>query len=699
MNERDIFIAALQKEDAANRQAFLEEACRGDDALRRGVQALLGAHERAGRFLEPPALAATLDGPAGERPGAAVGAYKLLEQIGEGGFGVVFLAEQQRPVRRKVALKVVKPGMDSRQVVARFEAERQALALMDHPHIAKVLDGGATPEGRPYFVMELVRGTPITNFCDQNCLSVRDRLGLFVSVCQAVQHAHQKGVIHRDLKPSNVLVSRHDTTPVVKVIDFGVAKALGQELTDKTLFTGVAQMVGTPLYMSPEQAGMSDLDVDTRSDIYSLGVLLYELLTGTTPFDKQRLRAAGYDEIRRIIREEEPARPSARVSTLGQAAATLSASRRTDPQGLRRLFRGELDWIVMKALEKDRNRRYESVGGLAADVQRYLRDEPVQACPPSAWYRVRKFARRNRRALITVSVLALAALVGVGALAVSTVLVWKANKSVREANQDLTESRDRERREANFHRITLAHHALSADDLGRALKLLGECPEDLRGWEWHYLMRLCKSEPVILRDSTAVFGVALSPDGKRIASAGKDGTVKIWDTKTSRVILKFTAHEKWACGVAFHPDGRHLASTGADRLVKVWDLSAPQEPVFQGPCDAIRRAGGAAHTVAFRPPDGRYLTAGSEQKVRVWDWKDRRLRHTLPGPEYHSIPVAFTRDGQRLATGPLCGSACSFGTRKQGGCSAPCPRLATSPARWRSARTAGGWPRPASAGA
>jgi serine/threonine protein kinase/tetratricopeptide (TPR) repeat protein len=402
MNERDIFLLALQREDPDQRRAYLAEACQGDEELRRGVEALLAVHERAGSFLAGPALGGSIPdnaAPLREGPGTIIGPYKLLEQIGEGGFGIVYMAEQERPVRRKVALKVLKLGLDTRQVVARFEAERQALALMDHPNIARVFDGGETFSGRPYFVMELVRGVPITDFCDANALPVRQRLDLFISVCQAVQHAHQKGIIHRDLKPTNVLVTLHDGTPVVKIIDFGISKALGQQLTEKTLFTNFAQMIGTPIYMSPEQAEMSGLDIDTRSDIYSLGVLLYELLTGTTPRDQERLRTAAYDEVRRIIREEEPDKPSTRMSTPGEASRTASAKRQSDPRELTQLLRGELDWIVMKALEKDRNRRYETASAFAADVQRYLDDEPVQACPPTAVYRLRKFGRRHRSAL------------------------------------------------------------------------------------------------------------------------------------------------------------------------------------------------------------------------------------------------------------------------------------------------------------
>jgi serine/threonine protein kinase/tetratricopeptide (TPR) repeat protein len=430
MQEQSIFIEALEKEDPAAQAAFLDQACAGDAALRQRMARLLERH-RQDSFLESPAAAfpsplagegmgvrgTTINDPITERPGTVIGPYKLLEQIGEGGFGVVFMAEQQQPIRRKVALKVLKPGMDTRQVVARFEAERQALALMDHPNIAHVHDGGETASRRPYFVMELVRGVPISDFCDQNQLPIRERLELFVSVCQAVQHAHQKGVIHRDLKPSNVMVTLHDDKAVVKVIDFGIAKATGQQLTEKTLFTNFAQMIGTPLYMSPEQAQMSGLDVDTRSDIYSLGVLLYELLTGTTPFDKERFKEVGYDEMRRIIREEEPPKPSTRVSTLGQAATTVSINRKSDPKRLSQLCRGELDWIVMKALEKDRNRRYGTASALAADVQHCLNDEPVTACPPSIAYRFGKFARRNKVALAMACVVTTAVLLVVATLA------------------------------------------------------------------------------------------------------------------------------------------------------------------------------------------------------------------------------------------------------------------------------------------
>jgi serine/threonine protein kinase len=444
-----IFDAAVELANPAERAAYLDAVCGQDAHLRAEVEELLKHDDAAGSFLNrpirPDPKATTDERSFSEGPGTMIGSYKVLEQIGEGGFGVVFLAEQTQPVRRKVALKVLKPGMDTRQVIARFEAERQALAIMDHPNIARVFDGGATASGRPYFVMELVKGVPITEFCDQNKLTTRQRLELFVPLCQAVQHAHQKGIIHRDLKPSNVLVSVHDTTPVIKVIDFGVAKALGQELTDKTLFTGFAQMIGTPLYMSPEQAGQSGLDIDTRSDIYSLGVLLYELLTGTTPFTRERLGEVGFDELRRIIREEEPPRPSTRISTLGQAASTLSAQRQSDPKKLTRLLRGELDWVVMKCLEKDRNRRYETANGLATDVQRYLADEAVQACPPSPWYRLRKMIRRNKGPVIMASAVLVCLVAGI--ISTSAGMVWAVRERDDKANALLAEIREREGKE------------------------------------------------------------------------------------------------------------------------------------------------------------------------------------------------------------------------------------------------------------
>jgi eukaryotic-like serine/threonine-protein kinase len=456
---KTIFLNALEIPSPEARQAYIIEQCSGDSSLAAEVQALLKQHQDLGSFLEPRLgeHAPTLDaGSLTEGVGTLIGPYKLLEQIGEGGMGVVFMAEQHEPVRRKVAMKLIKPGMDTRQVIARFEVERQALAVMDHPSIARVLDAGTTPSGHPYFVMELVRGIPITTYCDENNLPVRERLELFASVCQAIQHAHTKGIVHRDVKPTNVLVTRQDGRPLVKVIDFGVAKAMGQQLTEKTLFTNFAQMIGTPLYMSPEQAEQSGVDIDTRSDIYSLGVLLYELLTGSTPVDAEQMKQAAFDEVRRIIREDEPQTPSARISG-SHTLPAIAAHRHIEPARLSKLVRGELDWIVMKALEKDRNRRYETANAFSADLLNYLHDEPVQACPPSATYRFRKFARRNRVAITTATLVAAALVLGTitstwQAIRAETARTAEAEqRKVAESERSEAE-RQREIAEANFQR-------------------------------------------------------------------------------------------------------------------------------------------------------------------------------------------------------------------------------------------------------
>ena len=439
-----IFCAALDLDSAAARAAYLDRACGCDTPLRRRVEQLLEAHAKAGSFL--PLLdtesSATIEQSSGaEEAGARIGPYKLLNQLGEGGMGRVWMAEQQEPLRRKVALKIIKPGMDSQQAMARFEIERQALALMDHVNIARVFDAGTTENGRPFFVMELIGGVPITKYCDDKKLTLRERLELFVPVCQAIQHAHQKGILHRDVKPSNVLVMEHDGKAAPKVIDFGVAKAVEQPLTEQTLCTQYGTIIGTFEYMSPEQAEISAWGVDTRSDIYSLGVLLYELLTGTTPLERQRLRKASYAEIVRWIREEEPSKPSTRLES-SPPLPVRAAARKTEPMKLARLVRGELDWIVMKALEKDRSRRYETANGLARDIQRFLADEPVEACPPSVRYWLSKLARKHWRSLMMAAALLL--LVVVGAVVSTILAIWAVGERDRATD---AENRSKEQRD------------------------------------------------------------------------------------------------------------------------------------------------------------------------------------------------------------------------------------------------------------
>ena len=581
-----------------------------------------------------------------ESAGSAIGPYKLLQEIGEGGFGVVYMADQERPVRRRVALKIIKPGMDTKQVIARFESERQALALMEHPNIARVLDAGATETGRPYFVMELVKGVPITEYCDTNQLSTRERLDLFVSVCAALQHAHQKGVVHRDIKPSNVMVTLHDGQPVPKVIDFGIAKATHQRLTEKTLFTEYGQFIGTPMYMSPEQAEVSGLDIDTRSDIYSLGVLLYELLTGTTPFGAEALRRAGYGEIQRIIRETEPPRPSIRLSTLGGALTGIAAHRKTDPSGLTRLIRGDLDWIVMKALEKNRARRYASASEFAADITRHVDDEPVVARPPSTAYRLRKFVRKHRGPVAAV------AAVGATIIVLGSLAMWQGIRAQRQAM----------RVRANG---ILASAAAAEDPLLKALLVfeiadLPELPGRLR------IAQEAASSPLPI----ATFrghglyppnAAAFSPDGSRVVTGSRDGTALVFraDGTGEPVVLQ---HEAVVHDVAFSPDGtRVVTGSGGGGAgqgftdtgdARVWRADGSGEPIV-----LQRGHDNRVLSVAFSPDGTRVVTGTWDGVARVWRADGTGEPIVLRGHEDRVTNVAFSPDGGRVVTGSWDGTA------------------------------------------
>jgi eukaryotic-like serine/threonine-protein kinase len=675
---KSIFLEAIEKYAPEQWPAFVDRACADDAALRAGVEKLLHARAEIGSFHEGPnpRVGATIDEPSAERAGTVIGPYKLLEPIGEGGMGTVWMAQQTEPVKRLVAVKLIKPGMDSRQVLARFEAERQALALMDHPNIARVLDAGTTDAGRPYFVMDLVRGVPITTYCDEHHLTPRQRLELFVPVCQAVQHAHQKGIIHRDLKPSNVLVAPYDGRPVPKVIDFGIAKAAGQPLTDKTLVTGFGAIVGTLEYMSPEQAEINQLDIDTRSDIYSLGVLLYELLAGSPPFTRKESEKGGVLEMLRVIREQEPTKPSAKLST-AEGLPTLAANRGTEPAKLTRLVRGELDWIVMKTLEKDRNRRYETANGFAMDVQRYLADEAVQACPPSAGYRFRKFARRHKRGLIMAGLVAATLFVALATLAVSHLKVNDALAKQTEAltektqalealdtakreteavNATLTETLEREQQTAYRHRIALAHREWLANNPDRALELLNECPEKYRHWEWHFLYRLHHTDLLTLRNQHGGFAedVAYSPDGRLLASVGgNDLVARVWEVRTGRLVRTLQGHKRQIHRVVFSPDGSRLATAGFDDSLRVWDAATGQQLV-----SIARPMDWPPIGLAFSPDGSRIAcTEGGRDgtAAKIWDATTGQelFSWTEPDPPNGRPPsslvgVALSPDGKYL---------------------------------------------------
>jgi WD40 repeat protein/serine/threonine protein kinase len=683
MNSRDqraeeVFATALEMADPATRRAYLDRACAGKAALRQEVESLLAAHERAGDYLLHPAAIgaratqeAMLLPPLSEVTGTRIGRYKLLEQIGEGGFGVVWMAEQEEPVRRRVALKIIKLGMDTKEVVARFEAERQALAMMDHPNIATVFDGGATDIGRPYFVMELVKGVPITEYCDANQLSTRERLELFMQVCQAVQHAHQKGIIHRDLKPSNILVTVQDDRPVPKVIDFGVAKATQARLTQKTLFTRFHQWIGTPAYMSPEQAGLGSLDVDTRSDIYSLGVLLYELLTGRTPFDTEKLLEQGYEAVMRTVREVEPPKPSTRLSTLGEEElSAVAAQRGAEPEKLGRLVRGDLDWIVMKALEKDRVRRYETTTSLAQDIQRHLRAEPVSAAAPSRTYRLAKFVRRNRVSVAVVSVfgatLLTATLVSLQfasaegkAERVATKERNLASEQKLKAEANAEESRQRLLSLNTAHSLQLLDGGdwfgaalWFCDALGRA----GTSTSAAAGNRLRLGVTLsCAPRLVhIWFHGGPLNQAAFSPDGRWVLAAGRDGFARIWDLESDGPVGAAMPHAGPVLGAEFSRDGRYVVSACEDRTARVWEsgsgkaLSPPL--VHRLPLQAALFSHDGRQVITASSRGGWSWSAEGSQRLQRTE-SEVRLWETTSGRELHRVHSRAT-NLTRLATSP-----------------------------------------------
>jgi len=715
--EQAVFAEALLRDTPEARAAYLGAACGSDAALRRRVEGLLRADGNAGDFLEQPpdGLSADADlnslvSELSEKPGDRIGRYKLLEEIGEGGCGVIYMAEQEEPVRRRVALKVIKLGMDTRSVVARFEAERQALALMDHPNIAKIFDGGATPTGRPYFVMELVRGVRLTDFCDQARLSTEARLRLFVQVCQAIQHAHQKGIIHRDLKPSNILVTVNDGAPVPKVIDFGIAKATGQRLTDKTLFTHFHAFIGTPAYTSPEQAEMSSVDIDTRSDIYSLGVLLYELLTGRTPFDGEQLMSSGLDEMRRIIRDDEPLKPSTRLTQEFDRAragqSTVESSQRLlATKEIINAVRGDLDWIVMKCIEKDRARRYETASGLAADIQRHLDHEPIMARPPGGLYLLQKLAQRNRGALITAASVLAALLVAVVVLAASNARIRQErnqkDQALRERGTALEAAKASENRAQEQLFVSLQSQAQArrnSRQMGQRIESLTALAEAARihpasevrdnaiavmamadvehgpvwrGWNADFKAvtfdslyqrfaglgpaniisirsipenrELKRLKPAALTSAGAtILQFQFSPDGSLLACLDTKGQLDLWRWESGESVLK---HPPDLCYLlAFSPDSRRLV-VAHEEWITSFDLASGEPGNRWLVPDRIQ-------TMSFHP-DNRRLAVGYENtnSISVYNTDDGKLLASLPTGTSIQTVVAWHPDGELLAAG------------------------------------------------